>query len=67
MGKVLIKFSDLYNLRLPLHKFEDTKCGNVESYTNVLVSGILELSLKGDEFGQKTEEEEFKPQQGRRT
>lgn len=67
MGKVLIKFSDLYNLRPPLQKFEDTKCGNVESYTNVLVSGILELSLKGDELGQKTEEEEFKLQQGRRT
>lgn len=67
MGKVLIKFSDLYNLRPLLQKFEDTKCGNVESYTNVLVSGILELSLKGDELGQKTEEEEFKLQQGRRT
>ena len=37
------------------------------SCTNVLVSGILELSLKGDEFRQRTKEEEFKLQQGRRT
>lgn len=38
----------------------------MENYTNVLVSGISEVSLRGDKLRQ-TEEEEFKLQQGRRT
>lgn len=39
----------------------------MERYSYVLASGVLKLSLKGDEFRQKTEEEEFELRQGRRT